>query len=208
MIGGVTRHVLPHLSGVPHLQVNRPQGYIYTLLDPFLCRHEKLSCILWTATVHGWSKSFTHIKHRFGALNTNLHFRLSRVPVVTSTHLLPLRFEYLFTLQRRGTETLACVAWRFCRAGRTSGEAAGREIRAQSGFSALARLYYVARPTKTAMLRRLQKHIRHMTIHFKIAAVQRCSVTKLEPKSLLSCVITWFFVSAQELSGIVWTQPQ
>ena len=24
MIGGVTRHILPHLSGVPHLHVNRP----------------------------------------------------------------------------------------------------------------------------------------------------------------------------------------
>ena len=24
MIGGVTRHVLPHLPGVPHLLVNRP----------------------------------------------------------------------------------------------------------------------------------------------------------------------------------------
>ena len=24
MIGGVTRHLLPHLSGVPHLHVNRP----------------------------------------------------------------------------------------------------------------------------------------------------------------------------------------
>ena len=24
MIGGVTRHMLTHLSGVPHLQVNRP----------------------------------------------------------------------------------------------------------------------------------------------------------------------------------------
>ena len=24
MIGGVTRHMLPHLSGVPYLQMNRP----------------------------------------------------------------------------------------------------------------------------------------------------------------------------------------
>ena len=70
---------------------------------------------------------------------------------------------------------LVCVAWRFCRAGCTSGEAAGREIRPEArenerrrcvkkllppqsprGFSALARLYYLARPTKTAMLRRLE----------------------------------------------------
>ena len=27
MIGGVTRHTLPHLSGVPHLHVNRPLEY-------------------------------------------------------------------------------------------------------------------------------------------------------------------------------------
>ena len=61
--------------------------------------------------------------------------------------------------------SLACVAWRFCRAGRTSGEAREKErgsreknktlfqlLPPQSprGFSALARLYYLA--TKTAML--------------------------------------------------------
>ena len=27
MIGGVTRGMLPHLSGVPHLHVNRPKDY-------------------------------------------------------------------------------------------------------------------------------------------------------------------------------------
>ena len=27
MIGGVTRHMLPHLPGVPHLHVNRPLIY-------------------------------------------------------------------------------------------------------------------------------------------------------------------------------------
>ena len=70
----------------------------------------------------------------------------------------------LFTLY------VACVAWRFCRAGHRSGVAAkfAREARENErrspeknknqsprGFSALARLYYLARPTKTAMLRRL-----------------------------------------------------
>ena len=68
------------------------------------------------------------------------------------------------------------VAWPFCRAWRTSGEAAkfAREVRENErrsreknkkllppqsprGFSALARLYYLARPPKTAMLRRLHK---------------------------------------------------
>ena len=68
---------------------------------------------------------------------------------------------------------IARVAWRFCRAGRRSGvaakfahEASENERRSREknkllppqsprGFSALARLYYLARPTKTAMLRRL-----------------------------------------------------
>ena len=84
------------------------------------------------------------------------------------------------TKSRRGLSTcfhswkrLACVAWRCCRAGRRSGVAAkfAREARENErrsreknkflppqsprGFSALARLYYLARPTKTAMLRRL-----------------------------------------------------
>ena len=27
MLGGVTRHMLPHLSGVPHLHLNRPLSY-------------------------------------------------------------------------------------------------------------------------------------------------------------------------------------
>ena len=30
MTGGVTRHMLPHLSGVPQLHVNRPLGYVQT----------------------------------------------------------------------------------------------------------------------------------------------------------------------------------
>ena len=71
-------------------------------------------------------------------------------------------FPWLFlTLSQCRTEALevACVAWRFCWAGRRSGVAA-RKIKllppqSPRGFSALARLYYLARPTKTAMLRRL-----------------------------------------------------
>ena len=55
------------------------------------------------------------------------------------------------------TFALACVAWRFCRAGRTSGVAL-----------ALARLYYLERPTKTAMLRRLPllRFIPHSLLKF------------------------------------------
>ena len=66
--------------------------------------------------------------------------------------------------------SVACVAWRFCRAGRQErrshekfareareNDRRSRELPLQSprGFSALARLYYLVRPTKTAKLRRL-----------------------------------------------------
>ena len=67
-------------------------------------------------------------------------------------------------------QAIACVAWRFCRAGRRSGgrsrEKNKKLLPPQSprGFSALARLYYLARPTKTAMLRRLIKPELHSEI--------------------------------------------
>ena len=35
MIGGVTRHLLPNLPGVPHLHVNRPLDPVYTGMDKF-----------------------------------------------------------------------------------------------------------------------------------------------------------------------------
>ena len=49
---------------------------------------------------------------------TDVKSRLGQTSIWTRERLLPLQ--------------LASVAWRFCRAGRTSGEAAGREIRARS----------------------------------------------------------------------------
>ena len=120
MIGGVTRHMLPHLSGVPHLHVNRPQGYIYTLLDPFLCRHENLSwysvnsnCTRLEQVVHTHQTSVWCTKYQSS-------LRLSRVPVVASTHLLLLRFEYLFTLRRRVTETYPLYDEPFSRLARCS----------------------------------------------------------------------------------------
>ena len=119
---------------------------------------------------HDWSKWFTHIKHRFGALNTNLHFRLSRLPVVSST----LTF-FVYRDKGRGHDRrlLLLIYFRY-------------------GLNTCSHCDEEG-----------QKLIRYMTIHFKIGAVQHCSVTKIEPKSLLLCVITWFFVSTQELSGIV-----
>ena len=36
MIGGVTRRVLPHLSEVPYLYVNRPLEIILGCRDPFV----------------------------------------------------------------------------------------------------------------------------------------------------------------------------
>ena len=85
----------------------------------------------------------------------------------------------LFFVWKMAHETkLACVAWRFCRAGRTAKPRAAKFARkarenerrsreknknkllppqSPRGFFALARLYYLARSTKTAMLRRLTK---------------------------------------------------
>ena len=41
----------------------------HTLPDGFSCRHEKISGRVQTATAQDWSKSFTHIKHRAGAVS-------------------------------------------------------------------------------------------------------------------------------------------
>ena len=90
---------------------------------------------------------------------------------------------------------LAYVAWRFCRAGRTSGQAAkfaceARENERRSrekkllppqsprGFSALARLYYLARPTKTAMLRRLatRQNTRHASARGREGSLELYSI--------------------------------
>ena len=99
-----------------------------------------------------------------------------------------------------GWRDLACVAWRFCRAGRRSGVAAkfGREAARKScfrpkllppqsprGFSALARLHYLARPTKTAMLRRLdviQSIGRHCCLNMTLfpRKLQKCEISRAE----------------------------
>ena len=52
-------------------------------------------------------------------------------------------FTNMWIVKLKSQLTIACVAWRFCQAGR------------RSGVAALARLYYLARPTKIAMPRRL-----------------------------------------------------
>ena len=86
-------------------------------------------------------------------------------------YLSPVRFAHSW---------VACVAWRFCRAGRRSGVAAkfAREAREKnfqvapapisSRFLCPPRLYYLARPTKTAMLRRLtrERYFQHSKIKF------------------------------------------
>ena len=88
---------------------------------------------------------------------------------------------------------IACAAWRFCRAGRRSGVAERvaakfKLLPPQSprGFSALARLYYLVRPTKTAMLRRLTPRaiaaiwrqwvleISHARLFLKIVKISFC----------------------------------
>ena len=43
MIGGVTRHMLPHLSGVPHLHVNRPLELVSILRWVVLINNDLLN---------------------------------------------------------------------------------------------------------------------------------------------------------------------
>ena len=50
---------------------------------------------------------------------------------------------------------IACVAWRFCRARRASGEAARSARGAPFNEGQALLYYYLTRPTKTAILRRL-----------------------------------------------------
>ena len=65
---------------------------------------------------------------------------------------------------------------------RTSGEAA-RKIKtllppqSPRGFSALARLYYLARPTKTAMLRRLSSLL--LVVHINLVKMHNCECSAL-----------------------------
>ena len=56
---------------------------------------------------------------------------------------------------RNISHCLACVARRFYRAGRTSGEAFNIQVAPAPISSRFLGVYYFARPTKTAMLRRL-----------------------------------------------------
>ena len=57
---------------------------------------------------------------------------------------------------------LACVAWRLCRTHYWAGEATkARATQSPPSFSALAQLGLFARPTKTAILRRLQTFLTH-----------------------------------------------
>ena len=55
MIGGVTRHMLPHLSGVPHLHVNRPLRIRNLLCKLSTDKHE----LLWKKyAIHGRNEKF------------------------------------------------------------------------------------------------------------------------------------------------------
>ena len=80
MIGGVTRQMLPHLTGAPHLHVNRP--YLRPLHSqyPIAFRADinksknYPGCKVWLTTEQNWNKSFTHIfPRRLGTLNLNPH---------------------------------------------------------------------------------------------------------------------------------------
>ena len=57
----------------------------------------------WKVIWYDVNSNCTELK--FWCTKYHLHLRLSTLPVITPTHLLLLRCEYLFTLRRRGTET-------------------------------------------------------------------------------------------------------
>ena len=59
MIGGVTHHMLPHLSGVPHLHVNRPQAGVKYILGK---------------TVVKLGKKWVTPNHDLQGIEVDLHF--------------------------------------------------------------------------------------------------------------------------------------
>ena len=65
--------------------------------------------------------------------------------------------QWIWSLHGQHSSLRSMAVLSSARRARTSGEAARKLLPPKSprGFSALARLYYLARPTKTAMLRRL-----------------------------------------------------
>ena len=93
--------------------------------------------------------------------------------------------------------SLACVAWRFCRAGRTSGEAAKFARKAARKIKTLRPnllavslpsptfITYLAGPTKTAMIRRLRpREARKQKSH---KYHRRCYIPGYNPPK--SCVV-------------------
>jgi len=76
-----------------------------------------------------------------------LCFRFARAKVTRRSW---ERGSIFFVPRFRHDVIIACVAWRFCQEHYWAAKP-----QSPRGFSALARLYYLARPAKTAMLRRL-----------------------------------------------------
>ena len=61
MVGGLTRRILPYLSGVPHLHVNRPLDYFsWYISDSLSCRHEQ------PCGQHPWYENCLHCSGRPG----------------------------------------------------------------------------------------------------------------------------------------------
>ena len=118
-------------------------------------------------------------------------FYFSRPPITF------LRFSGSISYKR-----LACVAWRFCRAGRkikTKFKFKLLPPQSSRGFSVLARLYYLARPTKTAMLRRLTKDwIKNPASYFvwgfiRVSSVRLPYYRKLRPVNAYLPGFMFFF---------------
>ena len=83
--------------------------------------------------------------------------RRNRLFEISNSKICDCRFFFFFSrlLLFRPRPYVACVAWRFCRARRTSGEAAKSAHGGRVNEGQALLYYYLTRLTKTAMLRRL-----------------------------------------------------
>ena len=75
MIGRVTRHMLPHLPGVPHLHVNRPLKGVLTL-------HFNLQVSTRQAKIKQSDKSKPRIKSNHNIYNHYTHYNYNKVKLI------------------------------------------------------------------------------------------------------------------------------
>ena len=83
-----------HQTHLPRFQIGLLQEG-YGLLASFHHRTEKLSSKVWTATAREWSKQFTHIEHRAGAVSP--HVKESKTILDSGFHVVDSGFRIPIT---------------------------------------------------------------------------------------------------------------